>query len=88
MQVVKLLARRPCLTPPSVADPIILSAYYLARWPAINSPSNAQDQRFSLHQDCEPLSNAYFGRDEQLIRFHSNSDYGFTRTPISVLSER
>jgi hypothetical protein len=30
----------------------------------------------------------YFGRDEQLIRRQPNSDYGFARTPITVLSER
>ena len=31
---------------------------------------------------------AYFGLGERLIRFYPNSDYGFTRTPITVLSER
>jgi hypothetical protein len=34
------------------------------------------------------LTHAYFGRGEQLKRFYPNSNYGFTRTPITVLSER
>jgi len=31
---------------------------------------------------------AYFGRDEQLKRFYSNTYYGFVRTAISDLFER
>lgn len=31
---------------------------------------------------------AYFGRDEQLKRFHSNTYFGFVRTAISGLVER